>query len=182
MENAAPRSRSGRQQPATCTRCGATQAPFLDPSLRRHLQRQRHPRPPVSAPVGAKSTRLLLPALSHLLPPPHPPGSLFLLLFLAWGVAATRLSRHPSRVATAASAGASLALWSATAAAGFTALLAQLLLPLLPDAVAAGSSGAGGGAAAAAAAAVGPGSFAWWALGLRDLSKCGVWALIAVSR
>ncbi|KXZ45123.1 hypothetical protein GPECTOR_58g572 [Gonium pectorale] len=101
-----------------------------------------------------------------------PAGAAFLALFIAWGLIATRpaaVAPSPHRGGgggVTASAAASLALWCASAAASCALLLLQLLLPLL--------------ASAGAAGAAGPGSAAWWALGLRDLSSSGPWRILAV--
>ncbi|KAG2488469.1 hypothetical protein HYH03_012974 [Edaphochlamys debaryana] len=91
-----------------------------------------------------------------------PAGACYLLLFLAWGLVATRR-------AAGASPRAAVALWSLACAASAAALLTQLVVPLVA---------LSGGRAAAA---VGPGSVAWWVLGLRDLTASGsVWQLLAI--
>jgi hypothetical protein len=94
-------------------------------------------------------------------------GSVFLSLFLVWGLLATRPALAPPRAGAGVGAGpgarASLALWSLTASAALVVVVLQLLLPLLPYS----------GTAA--------GSALWTALGLRDLSNCNGWELLSVS-
>ncbi|GIL59361.1 hypothetical protein Vafri_14246, partial [Volvox africanus] len=87
-----------------------------------------------------------------------PAGTVFLALFLAWGLLATRSSLAPPR----AGARANLVLWSLASVTACVALLLQLLLPLLPY---------GGN---------GPGSLLWAVLGLRDLWHCSAWELLTI--